>query len=132
MRGQVALITGGASGIGAATARRFAGRGARVVVVDRDAERGAAVAAELDGRFVQADVGVPEDNAAAVGVAVREFGRLDVVVLNAGISGRCGLADFSEPSYRDTMRTNLDGVVYGLDACLPQLRGQGGGSVVVT
>jgi NAD(P)-dependent dehydrogenase (short-subunit alcohol dehydrogenase family) len=132
MRGRVALITGGASGIGAATARRLAGRGARVVIVDRDAERGTALAAELDGRFVAADVGVPGDNVAAVEVAVLEFGRLDVVMLNAGISGRCGLRDFSVPSYRDTMRTNLDGVVYGLDACLPQLRGQGGGSVVVT
>lgn len=88
--------------------------------------------AELDGRFVAADVGVPEDNVAAVEVAALAFGRLDVVALNAGISSRCGLRDFSVPSYRDTMRTNLDGVVYGLDACLPQLRGQGGGSVVVT
>jgi NAD(P)-dependent dehydrogenase (short-subunit alcohol dehydrogenase family) len=90
--------------------------------LDRDAERGTALAAEFDGRFVAADVGVPEDNVAAVEVAVLAFGRLDVVVLNAGISGRCGLRDFSVPSYRDTLRTNLDGVVYGLDACLPQLR----------
>ncbi|MGV9300363.1 SDR family NAD(P)-dependent oxidoreductase [Amycolatopsis sp. NPDC003676] len=129
---RVALITGGGSGIGAAAARRFAAQGIRVVLVDRDEERGAAVAAELDGRFVAADVGSLADNERAVRTAVEEFGRLDVVLLNAGVPGRCGLADFTELSYRDTMRTNVDGVVYGLHACLPQLRGQGGGSVVVT
>lgn len=132
MREEVVLITGGASGIGAATARRFAGQGASVVIVDRDVDLGTAVAAEIGGRFVAADVRAPEDNERAVTVAVREFGRLDVVLLNAGIAGRCGLADFTVSSYRDTMRTNLDGVVYGLHACLPQLCQQGSGSVVVT
>ncbi|MBB1154592.1 MULTISPECIES: SDR family NAD(P)-dependent oxidoreductase [Amycolatopsis] len=129
---RAALITGGASGIGAAAARRFAARGMRVVLVDRDEERGVAVAAEVDGRFVAADVGSLAGNERAVRAAVEEFGRVDVVLLNAGVPGRCGLADFTEESYRDTMRTNVDGVVYGLHACLPQLRGQGGGSVVVT
>ncbi|PKV96793.1 short-subunit dehydrogenase [Amycolatopsis echigonensis] len=129
---QVALITGGASGIGAAAARLLAARGMRIVLVDRDEERGAAVAAELDGRFVAADVGSLADNERAVRVAADEFGRLDVVVLNAGVPGRCGLADFTELSYRDTMRTNVDGVVYGLRACLPLVRRQGEGSVVVT
>lgn len=129
---RVALITGGASGIGAAAARLLAARGMRIVLVDRDEERGAAVAAELDGRFVAADVGSLADNERAVRVAADEFGRLDVVVLNAGVPGRCGLADFTELSYRDTMRTNVDGVVYGLRACLPLVRRQGEGSVVVT
>ncbi|MGW4401855.1 SDR family NAD(P)-dependent oxidoreductase [Amycolatopsis nivea] len=129
---RVALITGGGSGIGAAAARRFAARGMRLVLVDRDEERGTAVADELGSRFVAADVGSLADNERAVRVAVAEFGRLDVVLLNAGVPGRCGLADFTELSYRDTMRTNVDGVVYGLCACLPQLRRQGGGSVVVT
>lgn len=129
---RVALITGGGSGIGAATARRLAARGMRIVLVDRDGARGAAVAAELDARFVCADVGSLADNERAVRAAVEEFGRLDVVLLNAGVPGRCGLADFTPLSYRDTMQTNVDGVVYGLFACLPQLRGQGGGSVVVT
>ena len=129
---RVALITGGGSGIGAATARRFAARGMRVVIVDRDEERGSAAAAEVGGRFVAADVGSLADNERAARIAADEFGRLDVVLLNAGVPGRCGLADFAELSYRDTMRTNVDGVVYGLLACLPQLRRQGGGSVVVT
>jgi len=128
----VALITGGASGIGAAAARRLAARGAHVVLADIDKERGTALAAEIGGRFVSVDVGSLADNERAVRFTVAEFGRLDTVLLNAGAAGRCGLADFAEPSYRDTMRTNVDGVVYGMHACLPQLRRQRAGSIVVT
>ena len=64
--------------------------------------------------------------------AVEEFGRLDAVVLNAAIAGQCGLDNFMPQRYRATMRTDLDGVVYGLHAALPRLRRQGGGHIVVT
>jgi NAD(P)-dependent dehydrogenase (short-subunit alcohol dehydrogenase family) len=131
-RGPVALITGAASGIGAATARRLTGRGWRVVVADVDATRGAAVAGECGGRYVATDVASAEDNEHAVARTVEEFGRLDAVLLNAAVPGHCGLDDFTPRRYRDTMGTNLDGVVYGLHAALPQLRRQGGGHVVVT
>jgi len=129
--GPVALITGGASGIGAATARRFRRRGGSVVIADRDAVRGTAVAEEVGGLFIATDVGEPGDNTRAVEAAFDTFGRLDDVVLNAGVPGRCGLHDFTVEGYRDTMRTNLDGVVYGLHASVARLRRQGHGSIVV-
>ena len=83
--GAVALVTGGANGIGAAAARRLAAGGARVVVADVD-ERGAEVAAAIGGRFVRCDVREQADNEAAVAIAVTAFGGLDVAFLNAGVS----------------------------------------------
>ncbi|MCK7628043.1 SDR family oxidoreductase [Streptomyces sp. RS10V-4] len=128
----VALITGGASGIGAALARRLAGHGWQVVVADLDTTAAARVAEECGGRFVTTDVASADDNERAVAYTVEEFGRLDAAVLNAAIAGRCGLHDFTPQRYRDTMRTDLDGVVYGLHAALPRMRRQGGGHIVIT
>ncbi|GAA2666527.1 SDR family oxidoreductase [Streptomyces lunalinharesii] len=128
----VVLITGGGSGIGAATARRLTGRGWRVAVVDLDGPRATAVAQECGGLAVVADVASPDDNQRAMARTVAEFGRLDAAVLNAAVAGRCGLDDFTPQRYRDTMGTDLDGVVYGLHAALPWLRRGGGGSLVVT
>ncbi|MYT27671.1 MULTISPECIES: SDR family oxidoreductase [unclassified Streptomyces] len=130
--GEVVLITGGASGIGAATARRLAGHGRRVAVADVDTRGATAVAEECGGLFVRTDVASADDNERAVARTVEEFGRLDAVVLNAAIPGRCGLDDFTPQRYRDTLRTDLDGVAYGLHAALPRLRRQGGGHLVVT
>jgi NAD(P)-dependent dehydrogenase (short-subunit alcohol dehydrogenase family) len=91
-----------------------------------------AVAEECGGRFVRADLGTVRGNERAVAAAVTTFGRLDVVVLNAGVAGRCGLTDFAPRRYRDTMRVNLDGVVYGIEACLPHLRRPAGIVVVAS
>jgi NAD(P)-dependent dehydrogenase (short-subunit alcohol dehydrogenase family) len=90
--GKVALVTGGASGIGAETVRRFVAEGARCVAVDLQEEPGHALAAELGDavRFARADVTVEADVEAAVDHAVGEFGRLDVVFNNAGIIGAVG------------------------------------------
>jgi NAD(P)-dependent dehydrogenase (short-subunit alcohol dehydrogenase family) len=126
----VMLITGGASGIGAALARRMARKGRKVVIVDKDRSLGEQVAAETGARFVPADVSRPEDNEAAVAEAISAYGRLDVAVLNAGIPGQCGWHNFTPVAYRTTIATNLDSVVYGIHACLPHLRG--GGSIIVT
>lgn len=131
--GKVALITGGANGIGAAAARRLAGSGARVVVADVDTEAGAAVAAEVGGVFVRCDVRQLADNQAAVATAVSEFGGLDIAFLNAGVGTGCGLGDDFDPErYRAAMGINLDGVVYGAHAALPALRARGGGDIVAT
>src|SRR5512139_186927 len=108
---KVALITGGSNGIGAAVARRLAGRGDRIVIADVDTDAGEALAAELDGVFVRCDVGEPAGTQAAVAAAVDAFGGLDLAFLNAGVSTGCGLdADFDVELYRRAMRINLDGV----------------------
>ncbi|MFG2828336.1 SDR family NAD(P)-dependent oxidoreductase [Streptomyces sp. NPDC048434] len=119
MTGRVALVTGGAGGIGEATVRRLAAQGAHVVIADLDAARGTLLARECGGLFVRTDVAVVRDNERAAAQAVAEYGRLDIVVLNAGIAGRCGLSDFTPQRYRATMGTNLDGVVYGIHAGQP-------------
>ncbi|GLW67042.1 dehydrogenase [Actinomadura rubrobrunea] len=131
--GAVALITGAARGIGAAVARRLAAEGARLVLADVDAERGAALAEELDAAFVRCDVREPADNQAAVAAARDRFGGLDLAFLNAGVASGCGLdGDFDPEAYRRAMAINLDGVVYGVHAALPALRARGGGDIIAT
>jgi NAD(P)-dependent dehydrogenase (short-subunit alcohol dehydrogenase family) len=131
--GAVALVTGGAQGIGAAVARRLAELGAHVVVADLATEAGTLVAQEIHGRYVRCDVGTLADNEAAVATAVREFGGLDIVALNAGVSTGTDLGeDFDPDRYRRAMAINLDGVVYGAQAALPALRARGGGDIVAT
>lgn len=133
MQGKVALITGGAGGFGAAMARRLASRGADVVVVDVNEEGAAAVAEEVGGASMRCDVTSLEDNQAAVAFAVERFGGLDIVALNAGVSTGFGVEeDFDLQLYRRVMGINLDGVVFGLHAALPQLRARGGGDIVAT
>lgn len=132
MNEPVALITGGAGGIGSAIARRLAARGARVVIADRNEHAGTELAAELDGIFVRTDVGLPAANAHAVATAVAEFGGLDMAVLNAAVPGRCGLDDFDPAGSRELMRVNLDGVVHGLTSCLKPLRASAGSALIVS
>lgn len=127
LSGKVALITGGSNGIGAGAARRLAPLGVSVVVADVDEEQGRVVAGEVGGVFVRCDVTRPEDSAAAVEVAVREFGGLDIAFLNAGIGTGCSLGDdFDVETYRRAMAINLDGVVYGAHHALPAVRSRGG------
>lgn len=131
--GKVAWVTGGAQGFGAGVARRLAAAGAQVVVSDVRHEAGAAVAAEIGGVYQGCDVSSLGDCRAAVGVALRQFGRLDVAFLNAGISTGCGVAeDFDLERYRRAMGVNLDGVVFGAHAAFDALKADGGGDVVAT
>ncbi|MGH3389209.1 MAG: SDR family oxidoreductase [Actinomadura sp.] len=131
--GKVALVTGGAKGIGAAVARRLAGHGARLVLADVDLERGNALAGELGAVFVRCDVREPADSAAAVAAAVDGFGGLDLAFLNAGVATGCGVGDdFDLAAYRRAMAINLDGVVFGVQAVLPALRARGGGDIIAT
>jgi NAD(P)-dependent dehydrogenase (short-subunit alcohol dehydrogenase family) len=129
----VALVTGGARGIGEAVVRRLAARGESVVVADLDLDAAQAVAAGVGGLAVRCDVSVPDDNTAAVAAAVEAYGGLDVAVLNAGVAVRGDLGDdFDLAAYRRLMGANLDGVVLGLHAVHAALRAAGGGDVVVT
>lgn len=129
----VVLVTGGASGIGAAVARRFARAGARVVIADIDETGGQAIAAETGGSFVPTDVTTEQGNQAAVQAAVDAFGGLDIVHLNAGIGGAFGAgADFDPERYRRILAVNIDGTMFGIRAALPALTARGGGAIVVT
>jgi NAD(P)-dependent dehydrogenase (short-subunit alcohol dehydrogenase family) len=129
---KVALVTGGAGGLGSATVRALAAAGARVVVSDID-PAGAAIADEVGGAFIEADVATLEANHEMVRFAVDRFGGLDLAFLNAGVSSGIGLGDdFDVERYRRVMGINLDGVVFGTVATLPALRERGGGSIVAT
>jgi NAD(P)-dependent dehydrogenase (short-subunit alcohol dehydrogenase family) len=128
---KVAVVTGGASGIGAAVVRRLSGAGYRVVVADLDEDGGRALAEQVDGLFVRTDVGEFADNEAVMAEAVEAFGRVDVVHLNAGVtSGTLVGENFDLPAYRRVVRVNLDGVVFGIQAALPHL--SHGGAIVAT
>jgi NAD(P)-dependent dehydrogenase (short-subunit alcohol dehydrogenase family) len=135
LSGKVALVTGAASGIGAAAARRLARDGAAVLLTDRDLA-GEEVAAAITAQggtaaFRLHDVTSHPDWAAAVEHAVQDFGRLDILVNNAGISGgRHELMDHSLDAWRTILSVNLDGVFLGLRHAGPRIAAAGGGSVI--
>lgn len=133
--GKVAVITGGASGIGAATVRLFAAEGASVVLADLDIERGAAMAEELGDAvvFARTDVAVESDVAAAVDTAVGRFGRLDVMFNNAGFGGVGGPIDeLDMDAYDRTMAVLLRGVFCGIKHAARVMKPQGSGSIIST
>src|SRR5258707_83809 len=99
LEGKVAVVTGAASGIGLATARRFAAEGASVVIVDRAAEAGELAAKEIEGRFVSANVGDADAWATIVSTATDAFGGVDIAYLNAGVTtGEGNIAALTESS----------------------------------
>jgi NAD(P)-dependent dehydrogenase (short-subunit alcohol dehydrogenase family) len=133
--GKVAIVTGGGSGVGAASVRRLAGHGASVVLVDVDEARGKQVADETGARFVAADVGDPAEWERIVATAVGDLGGLDLVHLNAGIpTGPYPVAieDVTDERYRRVMGVNIDGVFFGVRACLAPMTDGGGGAIVAT
>jgi NAD(P)-dependent dehydrogenase (short-subunit alcohol dehydrogenase family) len=133
LRDRVALVTGGASGLGRATCFALAEAGVEVVVADVAVDDGEAVARDVGGRFVECDVRSLEANRSAVASCVSECGGLDLAYLNAGVSTGCGVGDdFSEELYRRAMAINLDGVVFGAHACFEAMRSRGGGAIVAT
>ena len=131
--GQVALVTGAASGFGRGLTGALRARGVRVVACDVDEVRGREVAEETGALFVSCDVSEPAQNDRAVAAAVEQFGGLDMAFLNAGIASGTGLGeDFDIALYRRAMGVNLDGVVFGINAAIPAMKARGGGSIVVT
>lgn len=138
LAGRVAVVTGGGSGIGAATARGCAAAGASVVVADLDAQSASRVADEITsvgGRAVAiaADVSDGEQVDAMVALAVEAFGGLDLAFNNAGISGVYGpLADLSLEDWQHTIDVNLTGVFRCIKAEVPLMLERGGGSIVNT
>jgi NAD(P)-dependent dehydrogenase (short-subunit alcohol dehydrogenase family) len=134
LAGKVALITGGASGIGEATVRLFAQEGAAVVIADVDA-RGREVAADLGARaaFVTCDVSREADVAGAIAEAVKRFGRLDCLFNNAGYGGVGGkIEDVTAVGFDETLGVLLRGPFLGMKHAAPVMKRQGGGSIIST
>lgn len=130
LEGRVALVTGGASGMGAACAAVLRRCGARVVAVDLDGARGAPAAAGIGASFVQGDVSDPGFCTRAVATAVEEHGRLDILVNAAGIMVRKRAIDTTDDVYQRVLRVNLDGTFYLCRAAIPHMVAGGGGAIV--
>jgi meso-butanediol dehydrogenase/(S,S)-butanediol dehydrogenase/diacetyl reductase len=134
MRERVAIVTGGASGIGRATVERFVEQGYGVIAVDRSAD----AFDWLDGADSQVavfvgDVTDPETNDGAVAAAIDRFGRLDVAIFNAGVSMGGDLVDLAMEEFDRVMDVNVRAVALGIRAVVPTMRKQGeGGRIVVT
>ncbi|KUL56389.1 SDR family NAD(P)-dependent oxidoreductase [Streptomyces albidoflavus] len=136
--GRTALVTGAASGIGLATARRLGEGGARVVIADYNAEGAASAAAALRDESVEAsavtvDVTDPASVEAAVRFAQDTYGALHLAVNNAGIGGESApTGDYDIDVWNRVVRTNLDGVFYSMRYEIPALLAAGGGAIVNT
>lgn len=133
--GKVALVTGGASGIGAATVRLFAAEGARVVVADMQDDKGQDVARALgaDGAFVQVNVTLEAEVRTAVETALERWGRLDCLFNNAGFGGALGpIESTSVEEYDMTFDVLLKGVFLGIKHAAPVMKRQRAGSILST
>ncbi|GAA3164519.1 SDR family oxidoreductase [Planomonospora alba] len=128
--GKVALITGGARGMGAAHVRLFLAEGARVVFGDVLAEEGKALAEETGAVFVPQDVTDPGDWERAVGAATETYGRLDVLVNNAGILRFRRIADMTLQEFDRILDVNLRGTWLGVKSVIEPMKAAGGGSIV--
>ena len=131
---RVAVITGGGSGIGLATARRFAAEGAKVVVADVDVTSGQAAADEVGGTFVQVDVTNPEQVEALFATAVSTYGGLDIAFNNAGISppDDDSILTTGLDAWRRVQEVNLTSVFLCCKAAIPHMQARGRGSIINT
>ena len=135
LKGKVAIISGGARGMGAVEARLFAREGASVAVGDVLADEGRKVQAEIneaggDAVFVRLDVTSEADWRQAVASTVSRFGRLDILVNNAGISDQSRVEDTTTDQWDRVMEVNAKGVFLGIKAAIPEMRKVGGGSII--
>lgn len=134
LQDRTAVVTGGAGGIGLATARRFASEGANVVIADVDEEAGKRAADDVRGRFVATDVTSSADVGELFAVADREFGSVDVAFNNAGISPPDdeSILDTGLDAWRRVQEVNLTSVYLCCQHAIPYMRRQGRGSVINT
>lgn len=135
LAGKVALISGGARGMGAAEARLFVAEGARVVIGDIREVLGRELEAEIKGSggeavFVRLDVTNETDWQQAVATAEQQFGKLDVLVNNAGIGGSGRVEDVTLEAWNQVMDVNSTGVFLGTKVAIPAMRRAGGGSII--
>lgn len=129
---KVALVSGGARGIGAAVATRLHGEGARVIVGDVLDSEGSEIAARLGSgaRYVHLDVTSPQDWQSAVLAAVEEFGGLNILVNNAGIVNFAPIQDYTLEQWNAVLAVNLTGTFNGIKAAIPAMKEAKGGSIV--
>ncbi len=136
LEGKVALITGGARGMGAAEAKLFSSEGAKVVIADVLEDEGRRTEAEInetggDAIFIRLDVTRESEWDAAVNRTIRRFGKLDIVVNNAGVALRNSIEDTSVEAWDRVMDINAKGVFFGTKAAIAQMKEQGtGGSII--
>ncbi|MCI0782366.1 MAG: glucose 1-dehydrogenase [Chloroflexi bacterium] len=135
LEGKVALISGGARGMGAAEARLFASEGAKVVIGDLLEDEGRQTEAQINEAggeclFIRLDVTSESDWQDVVATTVARFGKLDILVNNAGIFRTERVEDTSEQSWDQVMDVNAKGVFLGTKAAIPEMRKVGGGSIV--
>ena len=132
LAGHKAVVTGGGSGIGRATARRMAEEGAEVAVVDIDGDGAGECANEIGGTFYVADVTDPDGLRDAFDAAAAAMGGITVLYNNAGIGGLSPLAEWEPEEWHRLVTVNLTGVYLGFRAAIPHIRASGGGSIVST
>ena len=136
LEGKAAIVTGAGRGIGKGIAAVFAREGARVLVVNRSAEAGQTSADEIvsaggEASFLQADVKARADMERMAATCIERYGAIDILCANAGVFPTAHIADMSDETWDEVLDTNLKGVFYGVRACIPQMRTQGQGRIVV-
>jgi len=137
LEGKVAVVTGGSGGIGSATLRRFVQEGAAVICADIDDEAGEKLVSELAGAgdravYQHTDVADRAQVTAAVDAAVDRFGRVDVLFNNAATSTGGYVADLDADGWERSLRVMLTASLYGMQAVIPHMLAQGGGSIIST
>lgn len=136
LQNKVALITGATSGMGKAIAEKFGQEGAAVILSGRNQARGESVRQTLhesgvEAIFVPGDVSQAEVNERLVAAALRRFGRLDILSLNAGQLGLGSVTDLSLESWHETLNTNLSSIYYLCKYAIPEMRKTGGGNILI-
>ncbi len=130
---KVALVTGAASGFGEGIARRYAAEGARVVVADLNDQTGRKIAEEIGGAYVHADVSDRNDVRAMIGTAVERYGRLDVMVNNAGVTHiNRPMLEVGEEEFDRIFDVNVKAIYLAAMEVVPLMREQGGGCIINT
>ena len=134
LAGKVAIITGASSGIGMACARALSAQGCKLALAARSADKMQALADELpsDCLVIRADMTAPDDIRRMVNSALQRFGRIDILLANAGVYIPGQFADGDMDAYARMLALNVDGVIRCAHAALPAMRAQGSGDIIVT
>lgn len=136
LNGQVVIVTGASRGIGRGIASLCAKEGAKVVLVGRDTEQLKAVHQSIDARgeqaiWIKADVSSPEDVALMVKQTIQTFGKIDVLCHNAGIYPQARLEEMTLQQWQNVLDVNLTGTFLAVKACIPTMKAQGSGKIVI-